>query len=393
MSLPRTADVVVIGGGVVGVSIAYHLARLKAGRVVILERKQIAAGSTGMSSGLVRMHYDNPLEAEIALKSFEVFKNFDEIIGGDCGFMSTGFLRTVEPHNLENLKANVKMLQDLGVNTWLVTQDEIREIAPYLNADNFPIAAYEPESGFADPYLTTTGIANAARRLGASLFQGTEVTGITVEKGRVVGVETMNGRISTPTVVNAAGPWGAIVASKIGIDIELTAKHHQVAVVGVPPQIPWPHVTMIDRFHHIYFRPETGRLTLVGGSGSSLDRTIGFDELDTYSQSLTNEVRDHLLEQLCDAMPGMEHGTVRRGHAGIFTVTQDGHPILGPVPEVEGFYLAVGFSGHGFKEAPAVGQALAEWILHGKPEVVDITPLRPTRFREGQPYSGPHPYT
>ena len=285
------------------------------------------------------------------------------------------------------------MLREIGVNTRLVTQDEIKEIAPYLNAEHFPFAAYEPESGFADPYLTTTGFANAARRLGAQLFQGTEVTDILTEEDRVVGVETTRGRISTPMVVNAAGPWGSIVAARAGVEIKLTIKHHQVAVVGVPPQIPWPHVVMIDRFHHIYFRPETGRLTLVGGSGSSLDRPIGFDELDTYSQSLTSEVRDHLLEQLCDAMPGMEYGDVRRGHAGIFTVTEDGHPLLGPVPGIEGFYLAVGFSGHGFKEAPAVGQALAEWMLNGRPEIVDITPLRVTRFQEGKPYSGPHPYT
>jgi sarcosine oxidase subunit beta len=393
--LPQTADIIVIGGGVIGTSTAYHLARRGVGQVVLLERKHLGAGSTGTSSGLVRMHYDNPLEAEIALKGFATFAHFDELIGGDCGFVSTGFLRTVKPHNLENLKANVAMLQELGVNTWLVSNEEIREMAPYLHADDIPFAAFEPDSGYADPHLTTMGFANAARRHGAQILQGVEVAGIKVNGrpangARLAGVETTEGHIAAPVVVNAAGPWGEIVAAMAGVQLETTIMHHQVAVVEAPPEVPWPHLTVIDRLHRTYLRPETGRLTLIGASHDNY--AIGPDQLDTYSQNVTAETQYRVLERLCTRILGMENGAVHRGHTGIYANSLDRHALLGPAPGVEGLYCAVGFSGHGFKEAPVVGQALAELIVDGQSTVVDITPLRLTRFAEGEPYRGPYPY-
>jgi sarcosine oxidase, subunit beta len=390
MALPRTADAVVIGGGVIGTSIAFHLARMKTGRVVLLERKHLAAGSTGTSSGLVRMHYDNALEAEIAFKSFEVFRHFDDLVGGDCGFVQTGFLRTVKPHNLERLKANVAMLQGLGVNTRLVTGDEIVEIAPYIHASDISLAAYEPESGYADAHLTTMGFANAARRHGARIFQGVEVTAIELNGDGVQGVRTNEGDIAAPVVVNAAGPWGGLVAAMAGVSLDTTIMHHQVAVVEAPPEVPWPHLTIIDRLHQTYIRPETGRLTLIGASHDNYALTPG--QLDRYSEILTYETMYRVLEHLCARMPAMEMGAVRKGHAGIYLDSPDKHMLFGPAPGVDGFYCAVGCSGHGFKEAPVLGQAMAELITGGRAEVVDITPLRLTRFEEGEPYQAPHAY-
>jgi sarcosine oxidase, subunit beta len=391
MELPRTADIVVIGGGVTGASIAFHLARMAAGHVVLLERKHLAAGATGTSSGLVRMHYDNPLEAEIALKSLEVFQHFDELVGGECGFVRTGFVRTVEPRNLAALQANVQMLQALGVNTRLITGEELQALAPYLYVGDIPLAAYEPESGYADPHLTTMGFANGARRHGAQLFQGVEVTGVDLHGGRVTGVQTTGGRIATRVAVNAAGPWGGIVAALAGVTLETEIMHHQVAVVEAPPEVPWPHLTVIDRLHHTYLRPETGRLTLVGASHDNY--AIGPAQLDSYSETLTYETQYRVLERLCARIPAMETGAARKGHAGIYLNSRDRHALLGPAPGVEGFYCATACSGHGFKEAPVVGQAMAELIVNGRAEVIDITPLRLSRFAEGKPYHGPHPYT
>jgi sarcosine oxidase subunit beta len=390
VELPQTADAIVIGGGVIGASIAFHLARMGAGQVVLLERKHLAAGSTGTSSGLVRMHYDNPLEAETALKSLEVFRHFDELVGGECGFVQTGFVRTVEPHNLEALQANVQMLQDLGVNTRLISGDELHTLAPYLHTDDIPLAAYEPDSGYADPHLTTMGFANGARRHGARLFQGVEVTGVDLHRGRITGVQTAQGRIAAPVVVNAAGPWGGLVAALAGVKLETEIMHHQVAVVGAPPEVPWPHLTLIDRLHHTYLRPESGRLTLIGASHDNY--AIRPAQLDTYSETLTYETQYRVLERLCARIPAMETGAARKGHAGIYLNSQDKHALLGAAPGVEGFYCATGFSGHGFKEAPVAGQAMAELIVNGRAEVVDITPLRLSRFAEGQPYRGDHPY-
>jgi sarcosine oxidase subunit beta len=390
LTLPKTANVVIIGGGVIGTSIAFHLARLGARDVVLLERKQLAAGATGLSSGLVRMHYDNPLEAEIAFKSLATFQHFDELVGGECGFTQTGYLRIVKPHNHEALKANILLLQALGIRTWLLTGDELCEMAPYLTTEDIPLSAYEPDSGYADPHMTTLGFAGAARRHGARLFQGVEVTGIDRAGGRVTGVRTPRGPIAAPIVVNAAGPWGALVAALASVSLDLTVIRHPVAFVETPAETTWPHLTLIDELTDIYLRPESGRLTLIGGNHD--DHAIGTDELDTFSESLHPETRYRILERLCARVPAMATAGVRKGHAGVYPKTCDGHALMGSAPHVEGFYCAVGFSGHGFKEAPMVGQAMAELILNGRAEVVDITPLRLSRFQEGRPYAGPHPY-
>jgi len=392
VEIPSTADIVIIGGGVIGVSTAYHLAQMNAGKVVVLERKHLGAGATGMSSGLVRMHYDNPIEATFAHKSLDTFRNFDEIIGGDCGFVETGFVRMVKPINEENLKANVAMMQGVGIDTRLITGDELKDMAPYVVTDDVSFAAYEPLSGFADPHLTTMGLAQAARRDGVQIIQGVEVTAIEQEGGRVRGVQTTAGAISAPVVINAAGPWGAKVAALAGIEIELTHSDHQATIVETPSDVPWPHLTIIDRLNGVYFRPETGGLTLAGPSGGDLNRFVGPDELDSFSETPDLQVQYGTLERLCERIPAMEISAVRKGHVGNQGYTPDMHAYIGPASDIAGFYLATGMSGHGFKEAPAIGQAVAELVVNGRTDVVDITPLRITRFAEGQPYRSLHAY-
>ncbi len=392
MDIPTSADVVVIGGGIIGVSTAYHLARLGAGKVLLLEREHLAAGATGMSSGLVRMHYDNPIEATFAHKSFPVFQHFDELVGGDCGFVSTGFVRIVKPHNLERLKANVAMMQELGIETRLVSNQDVKAMAPYMTTDDFALAAYEPHSGYADPHRTTLGLAQAARRHGAQIRQGVEVQGIQLKGGRVQGVHTSKGAVATPAVVNAAGPWGARVAAMAGVELPITPALHQATILEAPPQVPSPHLTFIDRINGVYGRSETGNLTLAATSVGEHDKVLEPDELDSFSHAPMPRIQFQALERLCARIPSMATSPVRPGHVGVEGYSPDGHALLGPVPGIEGFYLATGMSGHGFKEGPAIGQALAELVLHGRTEVVDITPLRATRFAEGKPYQGPHAY-
>ena len=392
MDLPRTADFVIIGGGIIGVSAAFHLTRMRAGKVVLLEKKHIAAGATGMSSGLVRMHYDNPIEATFAQKSFDTFQYFGEMVGGECGFVRTGFVRIVKPQNQERMKANVAMMQALGVDTRLISGDELAEIAPYMVSDDFSVAAYEPHSGYADPYLTATNIARAARRQGARVAQGVEVTGVAIRGGRVQGVQTPAGNIATPVVINAAGPWGAKVAAMVGLKLDITLALHQPAILETPADMPTPHLTFIDRINGVYGRPETGGLTLAGTSGSEHNGIISEDELDSYSETLDPRIQYQVLENLCRRIPAMETSPVRRGHVGVEGYTQDGHALLGPAPDVEGFFLATGMSGHGFKEGPAIGQIMAELVVSGRTDIVDIIPLRVTRFEENQPYQGPHAY-
>jgi len=392
MTLPRTADVVVIGGGVVGTATLFHLARMGAGKVVLLERKHLACGATGKSSAIVRTHYDNPLEAEFAFKSLPTFHHWDDIVGGDCGFVNNGYVRLVEPYNVEKLKLNVGLMQAIGINTRVLLREEVRELVPWIKLDDVPAAAIEPDSGYADPHMTTMGFAEAARRHGAQVFQDAEVTGIDVQNDRVVGVRTARGTIEAPIVINAAGPWASLVAALAGLSVVLTPMHHQVAVVETPAELPWPHPTIVDRMHysHFYVRPETGHLSLLGASHDNVP--IGLDQLDTYSENLTTRTRDRILERVCNRIPAMETAPVRKGHAGVFADTLDKHALMGEAPTVKGFIFATGLSGHGFKEAPIVGQAIAELILKGSAEVIDITPLRVSRFDEGKPYIGPYPY-
>ena len=392
MALPKTADIVVIGGGVIGTATLFHLARMGAGKVVLLERKHLACGATGLSSALVRTHYDNPLEAEIAFKSLPTFYNWDDVVGGDCGFVNNGYVRLVEPNNVEKLYLNVALMQEIGINTRVLSRQEVRDLVPWITLDDVPAAAIEPDSGYADPHTTTMGLAEAARRHGAQIFQDAEVTSIDVEREQVVGVRTANGSIAAPVVINAAGPWGGPVAAMAGVSVDLTPILHQVAVVETPEELPWPHPTIVDRMQcsHFYVRPESGRLSLLGASHDNVP--IGVDELDTFNENLTSKTRDRVLERVCNRIPAMEIAPIRKGHAGIYVDTLDKHALLGEAPTVKGFYLATGLSGHGFKEAPVVGQAMAELILNGKAEIVDITPLRVSRFAEGDPYEGPYPY-
>jgi sarcosine oxidase subunit beta len=392
VDIPSTADIVIIGGGIIGVSTAYHLVQMGAGKVVLLERKHLGAGATGLSSGLVRMHYDNPIEATFAHKSFDTFRYFDEIIGGDCGFVSTGFVRMVKPKNLERLKANVAMMQDIGIDTRLITKDELQDMAPYVVTEDITLAAYEPLSGYADPYLTAMGIAQAARRHGARIIQGVEVTGVDLAGGRVRGVQTKVGDIAAPVVINAAGPWGALVAAMVGIDLHITPALHQATIIETPPSLPQPHLTIIDRLNGMYFRPETGGLTLAGTSGGEHNKIIAASELDSYSEAPMLQIQFSVLERLCNRVPVMETGAVRKGHIGAEGYSQDGHALMGPAPGIDGFFFATGMSGHGFKEGPAIGQTMAELVLNGRSEMIDISPLRITRFTEGQPYRPLHAY-
>jgi len=265
-------------------------------------------------------------------------------------------------------------------------------MAPYLVTDDISIAAYEPFSGYADPHLTNMGIAQAARRYGAQIAQGVEVTGIEVTGGSVRGVQTQVGNIAAPVVINAAGPWGAMVAAMVGIELHITPALHQATIVETPPSIPQHHLTIIDRLNAMYLRPETGGLTLAGTSGGQHNKVVESSELDSYSEAPMLQVQFSVLERLCNRIPAMETGAVRKGHVGVEGYTLDGHALMGPAPDIDGFYFATGMSGHGFKEGPAIGQTVAELVMNGRTEVVDITPLRITRFTEGQPYQPPHAY-
>jgi sarcosine oxidase subunit beta len=382
----ESADVVVVGAGIHGASTAFHLAR-RGAKVAVLEARAAASGATGRSSGLVRMHYDLAAESALAWRSYDYFANWAERVGhGDCAFVRTGFLRIV-PHDKEDaLRANVADQLALGIDTRLITAAEAADIAPPLATDDFDIAAFEPQSGYADPTGACTGFLAGARAHGAAYAQGRPVEAIEVDGSRVTGIRTTGGRIATPLVVLAAGAWSGRLAASAGVEIEVRAWHHDTGYVTRPVGVGATLPTVIDDINECYFRPEGSGLALVGlEDGNRID-----DRPDDDSPSDPAFI-DHLVDRICRRVPAFVSAGYQGSHGGTDGISPDQRPILGRT-DVDGLILQCGFSGTGFKIAPAVGLAISELVLDGAARSVDISIFDAGRFVAGRPLRGDHPY-
>ncbi len=379
-------DILIIGAGVHGASLAFHLVS-RGAKTALLEKSFPAAGATGRSSGLVRMHYDLAAEAALAHLSYEWFSDWPVRVGGECGFTRTGFLQLVNEDQVEALKANVTAQQRLGIRTELVTAQDIRRLSPVLNVEDVVLAAWEPDSGYADPASTTGSLISAAKARGASLFQDCRVQAIHVAGGRVTGVSTSKGDFSAPVIVNAAGPWAGEISTLAGLDLPLSTWRHDTMIIQRPPALGASHPTVIDFPNSMYFRPEGRDLTLVGlEDGNPLGQTPDGD-----ADHARPGFVETAIERICRRIPEMESAHLQSAHGGYDGITPDQHPALGPIGPL-GFFMDTGFSGTGFKIAPAVGLCMSEWILDGVPSAVDITPFSPFRFAEGRRILGEHPY-
>ena len=384
--MTETADAIIIGCGVAGASIAFHLAQ-RGLKPTVLERRFVAAGATGRSSGVVRMHYDLEAESRLAWASFQYFRSWREIVGGDCGFTRTGFLQIVPPPLNEHLRANVAMHQRIGIPSLVVSAADVRRLAPSFAAEDFELAAYEPESGYADPSGTAAAFLQAARARGAQLVQECQVTTIRTQGGRVSQVETSRGAFSAPIVVNAAGPWAAEVGRMVDLDLPVDTWRHETAFIRRPPAMGPTHPTVIDFVNSMYFRAETGGLTLVGLEDGN---PIG-ESPDGNTDVVAPGFVERAVDRICRRIPGLEDGSLHSAHGGYDGITPDQRAILdqaGP----DGFYVACGFSGTGFKLGPAVGACMAERILDGRAQTVDISPFSLQRFSRGNPLRGEHAY-
>lgn len=379
--MARTADAIIIGAGVHGASLAFQLAR-RGLRVLVLEAATLGAGATGRSSGLVRMHYDLEAEAGLAWASFPTFRDWADVVGaGDCGFVRTGFLQLEEADHAERLRSNVAMHQGLGIPSLLVGRDDVARLAPGFAVDDIELAAYEPESGYADPSGTTAGFIAAARARGAELVQGAAVTAIRVESGKVSGVESARGAFDAPMVVDAAGPWAGRIARLVGLELPIETWRHDTAYILRPSEAPAHFPTVIDDVNAMYFRPEGRTMTLVGLED---DSAIGGDP-DVDAAAPAPGFAERAVERVCRRVPGLADGRLHSIQRGIDGLTPDQRPIIGAaVDGPAGFYLDCGFSGTGFKLAPAVGAALAERIVDGRSTTADLTPFAPERFAEGR---------
>ena len=378
-AVPRTADAVIIGGGVMGCAIQYNLAQLGVANTVLLERDVLGSGSTGRSQAICRMHYSNAVTTELAWQSLQVFADFDARVGGQSGFVNTGYLVVVNEADQSGLERNVAMQQELGVPTSVVSQDDLAQVAPMVVLYDDERAAWEPESGYADPYQVTVSYAARAREAGGLIVTRNPASGIETSGDRVQAVVTANGdRIATDTVIVAAGPWSKQVLAGVGVDVPLIPVRHQVATVARPVEAVPHHPTVGDISQSFSFRPDGSNFTTMG-FGDDDEQS----DPEVYPQGLELSEAATARAKLARRVPGMADAYYRGGWSGLFTTTPDWHPVLDAVPGVGDLYCAIGFSGHGFKLSPAIGKAVAELVVEGRARDVDLTPLRFARFAEG----------
>ena len=370
-----TADAVVIGGGIMGCSILYNLALRGMVNTVLLEKGGLGSGSTGRSQAILRMHYSNEVTTRMAWESLKIFKSFDQEVGAPSGYVRVGYVLIAGGDYERALRENVAMQKRLGVRTEVVSPGEVMEIAPALSIRGDEVCAYEPESGYADPYSVTRGYAQRAGEMGASIRTHTPATSVEIEGGKVTAVVTPEGKVSAPVIVVATGPWSKPLLQNLGVEVPLQTVRHQVLILRRPEEHVPDHPVIGDLVNSLSARPDSGNLTLVGaGEEERADP-------ESYDRGVDISVAEQVSSKLMARMPGMSEAQFRGGWSGLFTTTPDWHPILDRAEGVEGLYCAIGFSGHGFKLAPMVGIVMAEMVVHGRATTVDVSMLGLSRFR------------
>ncbi len=384
--MAERADVVIIGGGIMGTSLAFALTKLGVRNVMIVERHTLAAGASGRTGALLRQHYSNVPEATLAHLSLLTYANWNDEIGGDCGFVNTGSIVTISTSgddavNIGRMHRNVAMQNRVGIQSEVVTAERFRELQPFARMDDVAVAAYERDSGYVDAVAATRGMANAATRGGARVAEERTVNGILVDGNRVVGVETDTGTISAETVVCAAGAWSVPLLAKIGVEVPIEAQRVQVTVLNRPMDMPESGtMTYVDTAAGFFCRNAGPNRTLAGVGGGEFHDVV---DPFSYDDRMDPGFDDAVKRTLARRMPAMARATTLYGYACLYDMTPDLHPILGGVENVDGLHLMLGFCGAGFKKGPAIGRCMAELIVHGKSTTVDLTPFRLGRYADG----------
>jgi sarcosine oxidase subunit beta len=371
----KTADVVIIGGGIVGLSIAYYLALKKAGKIALFEKGQLGEGSTSRCVGGIRTQFSTEINIRFSLESLKTFEQFEEEFGIDPEFRRIGylFLGTSE-WEIGVFKENIKLQKKFGIPVEFLDSEEIGSRWPYLRMDDVLGGTFCAWDGYAGPNEILSGFARAAKRGGVRIHERTEVIGISLARGKIQSVKTKNEEIFTPVVVNAGGPYAASIGEMVGAEIPVKPLRRQIFITASFHLADHPIPLTIDFSRGCYFRPEGDGLLLSG----PLDLEPSFNLNTEY------EAMAVASENAVYRVPVLEKARVARGWAGLYEISPDHHAILGRVPRVEGFILANGFSGHGFQHSPAVGKVISELIVDGDAVTIDISSLSIDRFEKGE---------
>jgi sarcosine oxidase, subunit beta len=376
MDMPTTADIVIIGGGVMGASAAYHLAQRGVKNIVLLEKEEFfGTGATGRCAGGIRYQFSTEINVRLSLESLPMLERFKEEIGQDVNYRQCGYLLVAtNEKDAAIFKRNVELQNSLGVQTHLLSGDEVRERLPLMRFDDAIAGTFNQKDGIVDPNSVVMGYVNAAQKMGVKAVNKAEVTGIRVSGDKVEGVETSRGFIQTRLIVNAAGPWAGLIGQMAGVQIPIVPLRRQMFTTTPLKEVPEDFPFVIDFAQSLYFHRE-GEGLLIGMSNQN--EKPGFD------QSVDEEFELVNLETAIERMPLVENAGRVSHWAGLYEVTPDAHPIYGKT-NVDGFLVCTGFSGHGFMHGPVSGKLMSELILEGTFSTLDVSMLDLARFEEGR---------
>ncbi len=373
----KTADIAVIGGGIIGVCTAYYLAKSSKKTIILLEKKQLAQETTGLSVGGIRLQFSHPSNILLSQETVSLFERFEQEFNTNIGFHQVGYLFLVQKKKTwRDFLNTIEIQRQHKVPVEILTPDETKYRWPFLKVDDLMGCTFGPKDGYADPYAVAMAFAASAKKMGVLIFEGTEVTDIRVEKNRIQGLETSRGFVSVPIIVNAAGPWGGQVSRMAGLNLPVNPYRRQVFVtkplLGLTKTIPM----IIDFDTSFYFREE-GPNILMGMSDKK--------EPSSFHTHVDWHFQERVTEAALKRAPFLGEAKILRGWGGLYAVTPDENPIIGAASEVEGFYCAIGFSGHGFQHGPPVGRILSQLIIDGK-TLFDLSPFSYDRFsfKKGQ---------
>jgi sarcosine oxidase subunit beta len=376
MDIPTTADIVIIGGGVMGASTAYHLAQRGVKNILLLEKEEFfGTGATGRCAGGVRYQFSTEINIKLSLASLPMIERFREEIGQDVNYRPCGYLLVAtNEKDASNFRHNVELQNSLGVQTQLLSGDEVRERLPMMRFDDAIAGTFHNKDGIVDPNSVVMGYVSAAQKMGVKAVNNADVTGIRVSGGRVEGVETSRGVIQTRMVVNAAGPWAGLIGQMAGVSLPIVPLRRQMFTTNPLRDIPEDFPFVIDFAQSLYFHRE-GEGLLIGMSNQN--EKPGFDQGVDEEFELVN------LEAAIERMPLLEKASRASHWAGLYEVTPDAHPIYGKT-DLDGFLVCTGFSGHGFMHGPVSGKLMSELILDGTYSTVDVSMLDLARFEQGR---------